>query len=343
MHFHPNWRAAGSYPQRSFAIFVNSVGASAVRRVRTLFVLVGYRGDVNRALSQLRRKFADKEYDFLAQTYPEIWTKRQNYIKAIGDRVIKYIFGETATNFCRSQHLPCAADNAGETRRNNTLCKLSHQNLACHRARPGMLVFVVHPAVFEQTFQRFGRAALLVNYDAASLDDVGSLVSFIHSKSPHIESVRIFLANLRNSVLAPRIPKRNFQDAVNQCIARDAQSDLGCFAEVMNSYHVTLYDSSFQNPRRKETRGAYVFDDRIRFQRDRLHRTAQIGNESRRDVFHLINAFHLYGFAVEPGFHFDVMSVGGDRLNRIFQDILTGQSSSPGDKHVNVSPCDRLL
>ena len=313
-----------------------------MRRVRTLFVLAGYGGDVERPRSQLKRRFSNHEYDFLAQTYPENFGKQQGYVKAVGERIIKYIFGDVATNFCRAQDLPCAAEFSSSSRGKNAQCKLSPQT-ACHRSRPNMLVFVVNPAIFDEVFRRFGRAALLMRFDSPNLADINAVTCFLEAKIDLIEDVRDFLANLRNNVLAPRLPKMNFQDWVNQPIARDAQADIGRFNEIMNAYHRELYDPAFQNPRRKELRGGYIFNERIRFQKDRLHKTAQIGEESRRDVFHLINTFHLYGFAVEPGFHFDVMSVGGARLNQTFRDIVSGKASLPDEDHVNISPCDRLL
>jgi hypothetical protein len=314
---------------------------SVVKSVKTLFVLAGYRGDVERALAASRREFGPDNYDFIARTYPENSFKRQNYVGEIGQHVVDFIFGTTgATTFCRAQHFPCAAEKNKSVAKSQR-CRAA-PGAACHRARPGMLVFIVNNLVVEEIFQRFGRGAIVTRFEKDSLSDIESLMSFVKSQAHTIEKIRHFLANLRSNVLAPRIPMNNFQIPANQPIARDAQANLGNFADTMNRYHDALYNPDFQNPR-KGTRGAYMYSESIGFQRDRLHISAQIGVESRKNIFHLINAYHLYGLATEPGFHFDVMSTGGKELRKIFRDILSGTLSSPNATHVNISPCDRLL
>lgn len=306
-------------------------------------MLAGYRGDIDRALVQMKRCFAPAEYDFIGQTYPDNWRKQHGYVKAVGTRIVNYIFGENgAANFCRSQDRSCAVDEIELKRHKNERCQLA-RDAACHRARPGMLAFIANSPVFEELFAKFGRAALILRYDAETLADADALSAFIDTHRHIIDKARDFLANLRNNVLAPRLPKENFQVLANRPIARDVQADLSRLAEIMNRYHSELYDSAFQNPRRGGARGAYMFDENIRFQRDKLHKSAQIGQRSRTDIFHLINTYHLYGLAIDPGFHFDVMRVDGEGLKKIFRDVLDGKSSSPSDTHVNISPCDRLL
>ncbi len=86
-----------------------------------------------------------------------------------------------------------------------------------------------------------------------------------------------------------------------------------------------------------------MLNDTVGFQQDRLHDTAQFGKASREDVFHLLNAYHKYGSAVEPGLHFDVTDKNGGALLEVFKDILTDKKSASSDTHINVTPCDRLL
>jgi uncharacterized protein YdaU (DUF1376 family) len=184
-------------------------------------------------------------------------------------------------------------------------------------------------------------AALLLTHDD-NIDDAVRVADFLRDKKSMIEEVWHYLANLPQNVLAPRLPKENFQELFSILIAKKAQSSLEKFAAVMIEFHEQLYSPNFQNPKKK-IKGAYMPTADIGFQRDRLHDVARLEIESRDNIFHLINAHHVYGLAIEVGFHFDVMAKDGGGLKEVFQDIVTRKTSSALDTHVNITPCDRLL
>jgi hypothetical protein len=144
-------------------------------------------------------------------------------------------------------------------------------------------------------------------------------------------------------MLVPWLPLRNFQEKGGHLIAAKAQRNLGRFADTMEEFQKALYNPNFRNPRKPYMRGAYKLSDRIGFQRDRLHNYGHIGAASRDDVFHLINAYHLFGVAIFPGDHSDVMTQGDQPLQMVFADIITEKTSLPGDRHINITPCDRVV
>ena len=87
-----------------------------------------------------------------------------------------------------------------------------------------------------------------------------------------------------------------------------------------------------------------MMDEETAFQEDHLHRTVQIiGANSRRDGFHLLNAYHIYGVKTDPGFHFDVMNEAGAPIRRAFTDVLNGAAAGRTETHLNITPCDRLV
>ena len=112
----------------------------------------------------------------------------------------------------------------------------------------------------------------------------------------------------------------------------------------MRDYHKTLYRGDFVNPVKPGIKGAYLLDAQTAFQQDHLHKTLRIiGPNSGRDGFHLLNAYHVYGVKTDPGFHFDVMNEADDAIGRTFTDVLTGRTAGRTEKHLNITPCDRLV
>jgi hypothetical protein len=205
-----------------------------------------------------------------------------------------------------------------------------------------MLVFVCPEEFYQFLFRAFGRAALFVRLPSATAS-AAEIGAQIERNLPAVRRIKEYLANLSNTNFAPRVPMLNYQSRVPTEIALSAQADLSLFCEVMNAFHRQLYDSSFINPAKKYMRGAYMLNAEVGFQRDRLHHSAKLGKDSREHAYHLINAFHMYGFAVRPGWHFDVVREDGRALRVQFQDCVTGKRSAASATHVNVSPCDRVL
>jgi hypothetical protein len=314
----------------------------AIVRTQILFALAGFPGDVERPLSELRKAYPGAEYAFVARSLPKNTAKRAEHVKDVGRRVVDFIFGtKGAVSFCRSNSLPCSEEVDGKREKVRT-CAADERETACYRARPKMLVFIATGEVVKEVSERFGRAALVFRCDDYGPASAENVCSIINDNLDTIKIVTEYMANLPANLHSPRMPLKNFQERAAS-IAEAAQADKASFAAIMQGFHEKLYDPSFKNTEKPYMRGAYLLNEKVGFQKDRLHDTAQFGNASRDDVFHLINAYHTYGFAVEPGLHFDVTEREGGTLNEVFQDILNDKESSAGDTHVNITPCDRLV
>jgi hypothetical protein len=66
-----------------------------MRQVKTLFVLAGFSGDVDRPIANLRGQLASVNYDFIGRSYPLRDDKRMFYSREIGWIIIEYILGAT--------------------------------------------------------------------------------------------------------------------------------------------------------------------------------------------------------------------------------------------------------
>lgn len=313
----------------------------AILKTKILFVVAGYVGDVEKPLSILRRKFSSAEYAFIARSLPTNPAKRSKYAKDLGEKVVDFIFGKSgATGFCRSNNLPCSVEVDGKREKIKT-CRAEARPTACYRARPRMIVFITTDDLYRELFDRFGRASLIFKAGFSGEMSADTIENIIHDAIPNVNAIQDYMAHLPLDIHAPRMPMNNYQNRAEE-IARLAQERKESFSVIMEEFHNKLHDSKFKNPKKPYMRGAYMFNDRVGFQRDRLHSGAQIGTESREDVFHLINAYHMYGYPVEPGLHFDVVERNGGTLNEVFEDILDGRETSKGSTHVNITPCDRL-
>jgi hypothetical protein len=308
--------------------------------VAYLAVLLGFGWPWERAAQSLRDQVGADLIEFLGRDRPLRWDERKfDYRNQVTRSLVSRLFGDAgATGFCGADGA-CATNGDRWSKAN---CKKSITEVsACTRRRPHMLLFVCHPNSFDLFFEKFARTALFVRApEDATVECVGRILT---SRLPDIKKIRDYLANLPNKNYAPRIPFLNFQVLGDHQVAADAQADLTTFCDVMTAYHEKLYSPDFQNQRKKFMRGAYLLDEQIGFQKDMLHSSAQLGAESRQDGYHLLNAFHMYGFPVTPGFHFDVSAVDGKGIGRVFTDVLDGHQSSVASTHVNVSPDDRLL
>lgn len=312
-----------------------------MRQVKNLFVLVGFSGDVNQPISELKSVFHDTAADFIGRTYPERTAKRALHVPETARDVVDYVFGsQGAASFCRRTDQPCAAATERSTARN---CDHARGSYACFRARPRMIIIVTHRRTFSECFDRLGRACLLLTFDGDEGLNAEKVAQFIRGHLADIDRAAEYLYNLPLNDMVGLLPRQNFQLISGKDIAGDAQRQLPAFRQVMQRYHSSLFDSNFINPVRKYMRGAYKLNGRIGFQRDRLHDQAQFGSGSRADLFHLINAHHLFGAAYVPGRHFDVSAEDGRALRQRFKDILSGMPSKTGSEHENITPCDRVL
>lgn len=310
-----------------------------VRDVQILFVIAGYSSNMDRVASRLNTRHATDNWHFIAKDYPVRADKRANYLHDLTKGVVEFIFGANgAANFCREAERPCAVDLAG-ARQKPKLCRRAGDVVACARGRPRMIVAVVEPNLRAEFFERFSRS-LLIYSDAELTADEDTLSDYLVAKRKEILAIRHFLSNLPRGMDAPNLPYRNYQIPTGYSIAADVADDPAALVDTLNGYHRALYDGSLQNPRR-QLRGGYRFPSDVVFQKDRLHDSAQLGEKSRKNAFHLINAYHTYGRAVEPGMHFDVFKLGGGQIGAAFDDILGGNQTGAAAHHVNVTPCDR--
>lgn len=305
-----------------------------------LVVLVGFKWPWGQAAKAVRSRLPGISFDFVGRDRPLRWEDRKyEYRDKVAEDLVDQLFGKGQNvKFCRADGT-CAQDEGRWSRAN---CKKSIvEESACARRRPEMLLFVCAPDSFELFFEKFGRAGLFIC--ATENAAINATAEIIAEAIPEIAKIRTYLANLSNSNYAPRVPLNNFQEKGGHFIAMQAQANLTNFCETMEGFRKKLYSANFQNYRKKYMRGAYMLDERIGFQRDRLHSDAQVGAESRANGYHLLNAFHMYGVPVVPGYHLDVSPADGNAIGWVFEDILNGQLSKASATHVNVTPCDRLL
>jgi hypothetical protein len=314
--------------------------------LKRLCLVAGFDGqDFDARISSLQKHYQAGDRKFVGRLYPGNAEKRASYLKNLVQAANKIIFGDDgAFNFCRKQDQLCAI--AHTTGRNNQKrCDRKHQQfVACGRARPKLVVVLCASRIYEEVFFRLGRGALLIRLENERLPDEADVIDLLEKFEPSAQDVVNEINNRVKSLYAPLIPLMNFQNPTGMSIAKDVQENPGSFASIMLKYHKILYNGAFRNPVKKNVAGAYMFDADIAFQQDPLHNTTQtIGKRSHSDGFHLLNAYHVYGVPTDPGFHFDVMNVKGKPISQVFEDILTGAKSDPGDSHINITPCDRQI
>jgi len=315
--------------------------------LKRLYLVSGFDdADVERLAALLQRKYVDGSVRFLARPYPVKAEKRATYLKALVQSANDLIFGPgIATNFCRKQDQPCVLEAAkGNAGRRGTCERAKAGETACARSRPQLIVVISADQLFNQVFDKLGRGTLILRLPGPRLPPIDALKNLIDAFEPIATAVISNVTNRNKSLYAALVPDRNFQRLGGHRIAADAQANPACFAATLKQYHERLYRGDFINPKKPGIHGAYMLDPDTAFQEDHLHRNVQtIGIESRRDGFHLLNAYHVYGVKSDPGFHFDVMNVGGGMIGPILTDVLTGKSNGGAETHLNATPCDRLL
>ena len=314
--------------------------------LKRLFLVAGFEGqDLGARVTRLQRHFEGGDHKFVARVYPSNADKRPDYLRKLVKDANNLIFGsDGATNFCRKQDQLCAVA-PKEGKGVAKLCERKHvAKAACGRARPQLIVVLCATRIYDEAFERLGRATLLLRFDADQLPDDDTVLTRLAEFEPIAREVIQAINHRSKALYAPLIPFRNFQKLAPAPIAAEVQDDPSKFSDIMMAYHERLYDGAFQNPEKKKIRGAYMLDGETAFQQDHLHKTVQIiGPNSREDGFHLMNAYHLYGVRMDPGFHFDVMNAGGKAIGHVFDDALTRIATDASEVHLNITPCDRRL
>lgn len=314
--------------------------------IKRLFVVAGFDGAAHeRTVSGVQRRFEDGTHRFVTRPYPAKPERRATHVETLVHDTVSLIFGdEGAANFCRRQDQPCALDRHRGKQKMRT-CELAKgEPVACARARPQLIVVICADRVFDEVLDRLGRATLILRLDGTQLPDEDALKAAIDAFEPIAADIADAVNHRSKSLYAPLVPDRNFQRLAPARISADVQADLAAFRLVMARYHQALYRANFINPKKRGIRGAYMLDDEVAFQQDHLHKSVQIlGEASRRDGFHLLNAYHVYGVRTDPGFHFDVMKEGGVAIGRDFADILDGRPADKAEPHLNITPCDRMV
>lgn len=314
--------------------------------LKRLYLIAGFDdADVEKRAAELQRQFSEGTVRFLARPYPVRSDKRAVYLKELVKSANDIIFNsKTATNFCRKQDQPCSIEprSNGDQKKH---CEVSGSiESGCARRRPQLVVVMCADQIFADVFDKLGRGVLILRQTGPKLPSIEILKETIDAFEPVASSVVSIISNRAKSLYAPLVPYQNFQCLGAHPIAQDIQASPARFDEILQQYHTQLYCGSFVNPKKRQIRGAYMFDADTAFQQDRLHSTVQIiGAKSRENAFHLLNAYHVYGVKTDPGFHFDVMNANGNSICHTFTDILTGKISNASDEHLNLTPCDRLL
>lgn len=262
------------------------------------------------------------------------------YLHRMANAINRDIFGRfPIADFCVPKTDSCALDGAEVRGR----CRGHAEMLACERRRPATVLVVCHPGLYEDAFDLLGRAVLLFRWNADELKYDADFLRFLDEALEVSNEVRKVIVNLPRKHQVAWLPKENFQSISGAQIAREVQDSPSNISNILERWREYLWDPKFVNPEKKYMVGAYKLNKRVGFQRDRLHDTASFGEESRKHAFHLINAHHLFGAAVRPGMHFDVMSVRGKSIGIVFEDALTGRRSLRSERHANITPCDRLI
>ncbi|TFW13999.1 hypothetical protein EGY25_01965 [Brevundimonas intermedia] len=314
--------------------------------LKRLFMVAGFDdADVTRQVTTLQGRYVSGDVRFVTRQYPANPAKRATYLSDLVAKTNDEIFGVgTAVNFCRRLDQPCARDPSTPKGVGKTCGARQTSSIACGRARPRLVVAVCASQMFDEVFEKLGRGVLMLRMPGNRLPSLDELKQILDDFEPTAALVELSIRNRPRSMFAPVAPDHNFQRLGGHPIARDIQADPAAIEGVLRRYHDNLYDAGFRNPEKRFLHGAYMLDARVAFQGDRLHTTVQIiGPESRKDGFHLLNAYHTYGVANDPGFHFDVMAKDGGAIGLALSDALARKSSDLAEKHLNATPCDRLV
>lgn len=314
--------------------------------IKRLYLVAGFAGiDHERTVTEVQRLYKGGDRRFLSRVYPTQPDKQAGYLLALVREAVTFIFGrDGATNFCRRQDKPCAVDPDNNKHRIKT-CEIdTDEPIACAKKRPHMIIVICADRLFDEVFARLGRAVLIHRLEDPVLPDATALKALIDGLEPTVARIYAAVDQRAKALYAPLAPYWNFQVPGGHPIAAEVQADPTAFDRIMAKYHTALYDGGFRNPVKKKMRGAYMLDANVAFQQDHLHKSVQIiGADSRRDGFHLLNAYHVYGVKTDPGFHFDVMNRNDGAIGRTFDDVLEGNGSQRTEPHLNITPCDRLV
>jgi hypothetical protein len=307
-----------------------------------LFFFAGYRTDCGKSLSMLKKRFSSNEnVEDIAFDWRKLFPVQspEKYWQSVADAIVAFVFGpDGATGFCGLDG-GCSKDEA--VVRGKRCSKSSDRSVACRKTQPTGIVLFVPSEELLLARKLFGSSFLIISIDRVDVEN--DLFGTASSAYRRIKAIKSYILNLPLEKKVIFLPFSNFYErTLSEDYANLWRQDFD-FAAAADAAHRELYDRSLQNPSKKQVRGGYRLDNTVFFQRDRLHDSAKLGENSRSHGYHLLRAFFRFGVAVRPGLHFDVMREDGRSLNKQFFDFLTGELSRADSAHVNISPCDRLL
>jgi hypothetical protein len=185
--------------------------------------------------------------------------------------------------------------------------------------------------------EKLGRAFVIrsTNWDNAVNDATEALKAKTALKQA--------ILNAPKNKRAILLPDINFWRKCSDSLISEIQSRPADAQSIVDYFHSKYFNVDFTNPEKKYMRGAYILRENIGFQKDRIHESAYLGAKSREDKFHILNANYIFGVRRSLGEHFDVCRETGDPIKEIFDDVLTGEKSNPLSKHLNITPCDRIV
>ena len=131
--------------------------------LKRLFLVAGFEGqDLGARVTRLQRHFEGGDHKFVARVYPSNADKRPDYLRKLVKDANNLIFGsDGATNFCRKQDQLCAVA-PKEGKGVAKLCERKHvAKAACGRARPQLIVVLCATRIYDEAFERLGRATLI--------------------------------------------------------------------------------------------------------------------------------------------------------------------------------------
>ena len=314
--------------------------------LRRLYLLAGFDDrDVERRASTLQESYEEGGVRAVARPYPVKQGLQQGHLRGVVRDANDVIFGrDGATNFCRRLDQRCTRQPAGEGPRGKACEPHPAGPTACARARPQMVVTVCAERIEAEVIEALGRATLILRLPGPALPPDDLLRSALDGFEPIVEAVLLASSNRPKSLYAALVPDRNFQRLGGHPVARDVQADPSHFENILRTHHDALYRSDFKNPEKRKLWGAICW-----MRTPRSKPTACTGRfrRSGRLAATMPSIFSTPTTRsvpkADPGLHFDVMNKDGNGISHVLQDVLTGRIDGGTTRHLNATPCDRLL
>ena len=180
--------------------------------IKRLYLVAGFEvADHERTIASVQRMYGGNNRRFVTRVYPSRADKRADHLRALIQDAVTLIFGSNgATNSCRRQDQPCALDEHRGREKIKT-CEIGKAQLAaCARARPQLLVIICADRVFDEVFDKLGRAALILRVEGPALPDAVALKAIVDGFEPIATHVNDVVSQRAKSLYAPLVPDRNF-------------------------------------------------------------------------------------------------------------------------------------